>query len=124
MLAIGFGTRCREPYRNVFERTLEDISFLRLEAGLSRVFNAGNSGLERLMSVELQRLNTSKVANVGVKAKVWPDEQHLCVVWLSGAEVVGSGKNRCREEGGGKCIGLYFERDPDQDHACTSKEAA
>ena len=44
-------------------------------------------GLERLMSVKLQRLNTSKVANVGVKAKVWPDEQCRRVVWLSGSGV-------------------------------------
>jgi hypothetical protein len=38
------------------------------------------------MSVKLQRLNTSKVANVGGKAKVWPDEQYrgVCVAVWSG----------------------------------------
>ena len=75
------------------------------------------------MSVELQRLNTSKVASVGVKAKVWPDKQHRFVVWLFGAEAVGSGKSRSRDEGGrGECIRLYYERDPGQDHVCISKE--
>jgi hypothetical protein len=72
------------------------------------VFNAGNRGLERLMSVELQRLNTSKVASVGVKAKVWPDEQHRFVVWLSGAEAVGSGKSRSRDEGGRGSVSDYI----------------
>jgi hypothetical protein len=37
----------------------------------------------------MQRLNTSKVANVGAKAKVWPDKQRRRAVWLSGAELVG-----------------------------------
>ena len=61
------------------------------------------------MSVKLQRLNTSKVANVGAKAKVWPDEQYRWVVWLSRAEVVGSGKSRSREEEGGS---VYYYISP------------
>jgi hypothetical protein len=73
-------------------------------------------GLERLMSVKLQRLNTSKVVNVGVKAKVWPDEQCRRVVWLSGSGVGGFWKMWKPRRGRGDRILLYFDRDPDQVH--------
>jgi hypothetical protein len=73
------------------------------------------------MSVELQRLNTSKVANVGVKAKVWPASS--TVAWCGCRErrrwVLEKHKPRR-----GRCMLLYFDRDPDQDHECTSEEAA
>jgi hypothetical protein len=66
----------------------------------------------------MQRLNTSKVANVGAKAKVWPDKQCRRAVLLSGAELVGSGKYRSRGEGGG------IDATIDQAMACTGEETA
>jgi hypothetical protein len=60
----------------------------------------------------MQRLKTSKVANVGRKARVWPDKQCLGAVWrLRGGGFWNGQKPR---RGRGICIGLYFGRDPDQ----------